>query len=152
MKISGNCSKIWKTRSLNNAIQEFSLAYMAYIVIMHEIWAVNHVPQIWWAFFGGAFIFFFFHLRFLYFVGVLNQTIISVALVGNKNNSLHMARDICPWTWPPVCSEKRKLWAFEIMITSKDKWRLFCLLYSSNIFRKTQSFETWRISLEYSPV
>jgi len=37
----------------------------------------------------GAFAFLF-YLRFLYFVGVLNQTIIPIAFVGYKNNSLHL--------------------------------------------------------------
>ena len=48
-------------------------------------------------FFGGGEAFeFLFHLRFLYFVGVFNQTIIPVAFVGNKNDNLHVARNICP--------------------------------------------------------
>ena len=48
--------------------------------------------------FGGVCIF--------YFTYVFNQTIIPVALVGNKSNSLHVARNICPRTSPVPRSEQ----------------------------------------------
>ena len=117
VKISNNCSKIWKTRSLSNTIQEFSLAYI--VITNYE--QLNHVLQIWWRIrdFWGR-LHFLFYLRFLYFVGVFNQTIILAALVGNKSNSLHVARNICSRTSPVPRSEQfsesvvqGKLWALK---------------------------------------